>query len=225
MKNPQLLKQSLRKQIVTRIARISESQLLRQGLALQNKLLSSDIYKNAKRIGIYVSLPYEVPTDLVISDMLRTDPQKHCFVPVIQPDRTLKMVRVYSVEDLQSFPVNKYNIPEPSPFYLMGADEVKREDALEQGGLDVIIVPGVAFDKQGGRLGRGKGYYDNFLAQCHKLAMSSGCKMPTTVGLAFREQVVECVPREDHDRKVDFVLDPESPTDLCKNENPKELLD
>lgn len=61
---------------------------------------------------------------------------------------------------------------------------------------DLLIIPGLAFDENGGRLGRGKGFYDRFLSHF------KGIK----VGICFEEQLIDTVPREDHDVIVDFVV-------------------
>ncbi|MCR9204243.1 MAG: 5-formyltetrahydrofolate cyclo-ligase [Halobacteriovoraceae bacterium] len=61
---------------------------------------------------------------------------------------------------------------------------------------DLLLIPGLAFDKSGGRLGRGKGFYDRFLAEFKGLK----------VGICFEEQLINTVPREDHDVNVDFVV-------------------
>lgn len=63
---------------------------------------------------------------------------------------------------------------------------------------DVILVPGMAFDRSGGRLGRGKGYYDRLLESFEGVR----------VGVCFEEQVVEAVPSEPHDKRLDFLLTP-----------------
>jgi 5-formyltetrahydrofolate cyclo-ligase len=64
--------------------------------------------------------------------------------------------------------------------------------------LDVVVLPGIAFDRQGGRLGQGKGYYDRLLAD-----VSSKC---TLIGLAFDVQLVEEVPMEPHDVRLDILI-------------------
>ena len=70
------------------------------------------------------------------------------------------------------------------------------------GGLDLILMPGLAFSKAGARLGRGKGYYDTYLQRCEK-AMN---RKPVTIALAFKEQICESVPTTDHDVPIDIVL-------------------
>ena len=64
--------------------------------------------------------------------------------------------------------------------------------------LDLILVPGVAFDRQGGRVGRGKGFYDQLLS------VAQG----TTCGVAFEEQILPEVPVEPHDVRLDYLLTP-----------------
>ena len=70
------------------------------------------------------------------------------------------------------------------------------------GGLDLIFMPGLGFDKQRNRLGRGKGYYDAYLKRC----LQSQDVKPYTLALAFKEQICLQVPVDENDVKVDEVL-------------------
>jgi len=72
------------------------------------------------------------------------------------------------------------------------------ECVIRPGFLDVVVVPGVAFDPSGGRLGYGKGFYDRFLPQC-----KAGCAL---VGLAYAFQLEERLPCEHHDVGLDYVI-------------------
>lgn len=65
--------------------------------------------------------------------------------------------------------------------------------------IDVILVPGLAFDKAGGRLGRGGGFYDRFLEQI---------RPPIVIGVCFDEQIVDCIPREAHDQEMNAIVTP-----------------
>lgn len=75
------------------------------------------------------------------------------------------------------------------------------------GGLDLIFLPGLGFDKDGNRLGRGKGYYDTYLKRCGQHQEVK----PYTMALAFKEQICPQVPVDEHDMKVDEVLYEDSP--------------
>nr|KAG5708609.1 hypothetical protein BaRGS_033030 [Batillaria attramentaria] len=96
--------------------------------------------------------------------------------------------------DYENLPVTKWNIKQP-------AEDDIRPDAINTGGLDVIFMPGLAFTKQGARLGRGKGYYDGYLTKCHNAGI-----LPRTVALIFREQLVDFVPIGETDVLVQDVL-------------------
>lgn len=70
------------------------------------------------------------------------------------------------------------------------------------GGLDLVFMPGLGFDRQGNRLGRGRGYYDAYLKRCAQLQHAK----PYTMALAFKEQICLQVPVDENDVKVDEVL-------------------
>ena len=76
--------------------------------------------------------------------------------------------------------------------------------SLVPGGLDLIVVPGLAFTVDGKRMGRGKGYYDTYLSRCKSLQDSP----PITVALAFNSQIVDHVPTDKNDMNVDLILFP-----------------
>lgn len=70
------------------------------------------------------------------------------------------------------------------------------------GGLDLILMPGLGFDRSGRRLGRGKGFYDNYLERCSTHTRGK----PYTIALAFKEQLCQEIPTDDRDMLVDKVL-------------------
>ena len=80
-----------------------------------------------------------------------------------------------------------------------GILEPSAEAPVPSGGWNIIIVPGVAFDRNGGRLGRGRGYYDRFLAQHREVFRA---------GVCFDEQVIASVPCESHDLRMDALVTP-----------------
>ena len=70
--------------------------------------------------------------------------------------------------------------------------------------LDLVIVPGVAFDRFGGRLGRGSGYYDRFLKNLKAIFY----------GVCFKQQVVDKTPQDSHDAKMDIIMTPDGKLNL-----------
>ncbi len=73
---------------------------------------------------------------------------------------------------------------------------------------EIILVPGVAFDKSGGRLGRGKGYYDRYLEKIESTLKRRVIK----IGICFSQQLIELVKLEDHDQVMDFIVTDEGMT-------------
>ena len=106
----------------------------------------------------------------------------------------MTMIRMNTYEELESLPRTKWDIPQPSEIH-------KEDDCLQTGGLDLILTPGLAFSKEGHRLGRGKGFYDKFF---HKY-----CSMytpPYLIGLALTPSIVADIPCTLNDYKMDEVL-------------------
>lgn len=70
------------------------------------------------------------------------------------------------------------------------------------GGLDLMLMPGLGFDLKGGRLGRGKGFYDTYLRRCSEHPKGK----PYTIALAFKEQICKKIPVDSNDVFIDEVL-------------------
>ncbi|KAF4525032.1 hypothetical protein B566_EDAN001945 [Ephemera danica] len=111
----------------------------------------------------------------------------------------MEMLRLHSLADLNTLAVTKWNVRQPAD------TDDHREDALTSGGLDLVLVPGMAFTVDGHRMGRGKGYYDTFLQQCR----DSQVEPPTTIALALSPQIVSNVPTHDHDMLIDVIISPD----------------
>lgn len=128
---------------------------------------------------------------------------KQCYAPKILDKENMDLYPIFSAEDLIAFPKNKWGIAEPPTNDRKGVlDDVSSEL------LDLILIPGVAFDPKNARLGKGKGYYDRFLnAYFQKVSTLQGQK-PVLVGLAFSEQIVDSVPTDPHDVFLDVVISP-----------------
>ena len=138
----------------------------------------------------------EINTETILADVLTGG--KHCYIPRYEPGSSkMEMVRLRDLEDYERLPRTKWHIKQP------GLGE-EREEALEAG-LDLILVPGLAFTKTGARCGRGRGYYDAYLARAASTLASSP---PLTIALAFNEQLLEELPTESHDCNIDIVITP-----------------
>ena len=121
---------------------------------------------------------------------------KKCYIPrYFMGGNKMEMVLLKDLQDYETLPMTKWNIKQPG-------DQEIREEALDNDGLDIMLIPGMAFTVNGERLGRGKGYYDTYLLK----AKNNTKQSPKTIALAFKEQVIDDVPTDDHDFLIDKVI-------------------
>ncbi|XP_042876770.1 5-formyltetrahydrofolate cyclo-ligase-like [Penaeus japonicus] len=187
-------KNVLRQELKKKLNALTNEEKVRQSQIVQTKVLQHDLYKNSKRLSIFLSMHDEIQTDGILRDAL--DAGKAVYIPRYDSKSTyMDMVRLKSWEEYDALPMTKWKIKQP-PL------DQDREQALDSGGLDLILVPGLAFSKAGHRMGRGRGYYDTYLAKCRAM---QECP-PSTIALAFIEQILPEVPVEETDVPVDIVL-------------------
>nr|XP_056722065.1 5-formyltetrahydrofolate cyclo-ligase [Euleptes europaea] len=191
----QAAKRALRAELKRRLEALSAAEKRRQSRLLGAQLVEHPKYRASRRIAIYLSMPDEVQTAEIIKDIFQQG--KECFVPRYKPcGNHMDMVKLASYEEIASLPLTSWNIHQP-------AESDAREDALSGAdGLDLILIPGLGFDKTGNRLGRGKGYYDTYLERCTRHPKGK----PYTIALAFKEQICDVVPMSENDIKVNEIL-------------------
>lgn len=189
------LKKALRKDLKSRIKLLTDDAKRMESKEVTKKLLNSSYYKQSSRISVYLSMPSEVDTNEILLDVFKTG--KQCFIP-LYTETDMKMVLLKGMDDYESLPLTSWNIKQPS-------EDEGRETAISSGGLDLILMPGLGFTKDGLRIGRGRGYYDNYLMKHSELIGKS----PVTVGLAFSQQICPDVPCTENDIKLDQVLYPD----------------
>ncbi|XP_053572130.1 5-formyltetrahydrofolate cyclo-ligase [Bombina bombina] len=187
-------KQALRADLKKRLSALSSEEKIRQSQAVTQKILSHSRYQTAQRVAIFLNMQDEIQTGDIIDDIFKQG--KICFIPRYKPrSNHMDMVRLSSVQEIQQLPMTSWNIRQPS-------EEDSREEALSTGGLDLMLVPGLGFDKEGHRLGRGKGYYDTFLEKYNQLHVGQ----PYTIALAFQEQLCESIPVSENDFAIDEII-------------------
>ncbi|XP_071424966.1 5-formyltetrahydrofolate cyclo-ligase [Pithys albifrons albifrons] len=188
-------KRALRGELRQRLRALGPAEKQRQSRLLGHKVIGHPKYKESKRIAIFLSMPDEVQTEEIIKDIFKQG--KECFIPRYKPQSNhMDMLKLSSADDISSLALTSWNILQPSD------DDNTREEALDSGGLDLIFMPGLGFDKKGNRLGRGKGYYDTYLERCMKHPHGK----PYTIALAFKEQICEYVPVTENDVPIDEIL-------------------
>jgi len=195
-------KRVLRGEIRARLRGMSPSNRQERSAAARRMLEEQRIWKEARRILFYAPLETEVDIWQMLVDAIREG--KEAYLPrfVDRPRSACSLEEsaqrgvgpsgayvVCRISDAESdVRIGRFGIREPA--------ESCREGQLNW--LDLILVPGIAFDLHGCRLGRGKGYYDRLLADV------SGAKC----GVAFDEQIVESLPIEPHDVRLHCILTP-----------------
>jgi 5-formyltetrahydrofolate cyclo-ligase len=159
-------KKTLRKEIRSKLAALTTDLLQQESRQVWERLFELDVYKNAQSIGVFLSMPKgEIWTDPLLLDAAAKG--KHIYVPQVGKNFEkcdMDLVRV-AIDNTQptgtlfhhAWPKNKWQIPEPPSDCLL--------HAAVPGDLDLLVVPGLAFDIQGNRLGQGKGYYDRFISR------------------------------------------------------------
>ena len=173
-------KKELRAQIRARKRAMTESEIVEKSIRLGELFLASDAYKNAKTVYGYLPYNQEVRTVAMLEQAIRDG--KRVAVPKCYGDE----MRFIFLDDLTKVEKGYANIPEPI------ADEPIADDETA-----LVLMPGMAFDPQGHRIGYGGGFYDKFLA-----------KEPNhpTLALCYDFQMVEHLETEEFDIPVDTVL-------------------
>ncbi len=153
---------------------------------IHKKLFGLGVFKAASSVCFYVARPPEVET-----------------LPMIEEAIALGKIVVVPRTDLEKKELELYQIQNPEKDLARGAFGIlepipSRTRRVEASQIECVIVPGIAFDAAGHRVGRGGGFYDRWLK-------TLGSQVPK-IGLAFSFQVLSSIPFESHDQKVDLVL-------------------
>ena len=181
-----MTKGALRHTLLRQLKQQKEDARRRSSEAIWRKVRRLTAFRRAATVCCYVALPHEVQTRRMIEEMLARG--KRVVVPVARP-RTKRLVLSEIRDPDRELAPGAYGVPEPVP-------SARRPVSVRE--LDLVLVPGLAFDRKGRRLGHGHGYFDRFLARLPKAV--------PVVGLAFKFQLLDRLPSDPHDRAVRTVL-------------------
>lgn len=159
-----------------------------------NELINTDLYKRSINIFIYISFSNEINTRNIIEKAFKD--KKNVFIPkVYKDDKLMKAIKLNSIDELKK---NSMGILEP----------IDDSNYIEKENIDLIVVPGVVFDKECNRIGYGGGYYDRYLKDIKS--------KKNKIVLAYDLQIVDKIESEVHDIKVDYII---TNTRALKNTN------
>ncbi|KAF2732978.1 5-formyltetrahydrofolate cyclo-ligase-like protein [Polyplosphaeria fusca] len=216
------LKKDLRKRIRLILSELSDTAAASQTSNATKTLLSMPEYKAAQRVSVYLSMPCgEISTSDIVDDALKQG--KKVFIPHTyktntpkagQPQSIMDMLELKSMGDFTSLKRDRWGIPTLDEDSILSransfggfgvTDGILDQSSESKGGLDLIIMPGMAFDSAFGRLGHGKGFYDYFLHRCR-----CASNMPFRVGLSLNEQLLlptDLVPMDASDFRLDALV-------------------
>ncbi|KAL5340399.1 hypothetical protein BJX70DRAFT_396907 [Aspergillus crustosus] len=225
----QAAKKDLRKRMRQALQGIPADSIVTQSRIVANRLFALPEYQRAQRIGVYLSMPTgELSTTAIVEDALKN--HKQVFVPYIhsietttthQKTSVMDMLALDSMEEFLSLERDNWGIPSLTQaqasskrncFGGTGLSAAIAKDTTSPSGLDLIVMPGMAFDPGFRRLGHGKGYYDSFLTRYLRWEAESGAdtrKIPLLVALSLKEQTLsppEEIPVTNHDWPVAILL-------------------
>jgi 5-formyltetrahydrofolate cyclo-ligase len=196
----QTAKRDLRKRMRETLSALSNASIVQQSNVATSKLLSLSEYQNAKSIAVYLSMPSgELSTRNIVQDAFQRG--KDVYIPYIhtvEKVSVMDMLALESITEFESLQPDKWGIPSLQPTQVLG-----RRDCFSGKGLDLIVMPGMAFDSGFRRLGHGKGYYDHFLTRYSQWSS----KMPFLVAMSLQEQLLaEDIPVMEHDWLIDAIV-------------------
>jgi 5-formyltetrahydrofolate cyclo-ligase len=178
------VKKALRHRLHETLAAIPPETRHAKSVAVCERLLETPEYRLARTVMIFLSTPTEVDTSGIALDAWRRDKR------VAAPRVSFEQRRMAAIE-IDSLSSGLHTIA-------LGVREPIDGQLIPPGELDLVFVPGLAFDEQGNRLGRGQGFYDRFLSQPAFAGVSCA--------VAFEEQVLPAVPHEEHDVRVRMLV-------------------
>lgn len=170
-------KDSIRERVLLERSELSLSDQVKKSYGIYLNLTSLDSFKISHRIALYSPIRGEVKTDSIFFKALELG--KEVYFPKVSGS-SLSFHRVFGLDELTP---GKFGVPEPDS----GAPRV------QPGELDLLLLPGVAFDSAGSRLGYGKGFYDRF---AHSIPLQR------RIGISYKFQLQKSIPTQCHDINV-----------------------
>lgn len=176
-------KKILRKDILEKLKNINSKERLSFEKAIYKKLFENENFKKAKCIGLTIPFGTEINTYPIIEKLLNEG--KTVCSPICEKES--RNMIFYKINSLDELVEGYYGIKIPPE---------KKENIVEKDMIDLILVPGVGFDKDNYRIGFGGGYYDRYLKDYKGY----------TISLAFKDQIIDKVPINEFDLPVNLVI-------------------
>ena len=183
------MKQKLKDEIFRKRKSLSKREAEEKSRIITEKLFLLNEFKDAKNIMFYISFNNEIDTIETIKKLLKNkgENKKNIIVPYVEKNNPI--LQLSEIKDFNDLEPKTYGILEPME------GKIKK---FEINKLDMVIAPGVVFDKNGHRIGYGYGYYDRLLGKLGKKA--------TKIGLCYDFQLIDKIPEQKHDVPMDIII-------------------
>lgn len=179
------MKDAIRKQILDIRNKLPEEDVRELSSSVFRHLRESSFFDHSSHVMVYLDFKREVKTDAIINHCLEQN--KRVYIPICIPEtHEIAISRITHLEELKS---GHFGIREPLQQHIRLSDSSL---------IDLVLVPGIAFDANGNRLGFGAGYYDRFMGRLQPGAVKAA--------LAYSFQVVGLVPSDEYDIPVDYIV-------------------
>lgn len=219
-------KKQLRKQINDKLNNLSDDIIQYESNNVINQLINNTHYQQAKSLCCYISMSKELQTNKLIEHALNNS--KKVYVPHVVIDKKrdsdssdikqlqssnndMHMYRVYSIDDINTLPINNYGIKQPNSTYCNQHNNttIQRDIADNDKDLSLIVVPCVALNNNTcDRLGHGKGYYDKYIKYIQQHRYNNNLSCITAIGICLSCQLCNDIPTHEHDVKLDHIIHP-----------------
>lgn len=185
-------KRKIRQEFLKKRNNLSRDEIKSKSEKIEKRLFALPEFQRAKTVMFYVSFRSEVETEKMTRNALKL--KKKIVIPVVHGEKIV----VSEIKNLKKeLTKGSFGIKEPKK-------EFRRR--VNQKEIDLVVVPGVVFDKRGGRLGYGRGYYDRFLRSKSIRSRISRSRQCALIGLAFDLQIARKIPLVEEDMKVDKIV-------------------
>lgn len=187
-------KLEIRKLLLRQRGALGKTKVKASSVKICEHILATDAYKNAQCILGYLSFGAELSVDAVLAQALKDE--KRVCVPYIISNTEFVAARLVCMDD---FVLDRYGI----------RSVCEPIEVIEPKDIDLVLVPGVAFAKNGGRMGMGAGYYDRFLLKTPQAKL---------LGIAYEELLQESLPLDKYDVLIPYLVTEDGVIEtICRN--------
>ncbi len=186
MEDLKVKKQEIRCQVEEKLDAISQKEIMEKYELIEDQLFDFANFREAEVTLLYINHPHEVDTASILKRC--SESTKDIVLPLFTGENN--GTKLYKISDIKKdLKIGPNNILEPDP---------KRCKAVPIDDVDIAIIPGIAFDEKGGRLGIGNGRYDRIISKLPVTARKVAC--------ATEDQMTQLIPMESHDKYVDIII-------------------